>query len=77
MKDLKNKIKEKAFSLGADLFGVADLERFNFENSKTIPENLLDSFKRAISIAIAFPKTIFSKVENAPHQNSHHFFLFF
>ncbi len=52
--------------MGVNLFGVADLERFDFENSKTIPENLLDSFKRAISIAIALPKTIFSKVENAP-----------
>ena len=66
MRDLKNKIKEKAFSLGADLFGVADLEKFDFENSKTVPDNILNGFKRAISIAIALPKTIFSKIENAP-----------
>ena len=66
MDNFKPKIKEKALSLGADLFGVADLEKFDFENSKTIPENLLNGFKRAISIAIALPKTIFSKIENAP-----------
>ena len=66
MMDLKSKIKEKALSLGADLFGVADLEKFDYENSKTIPENLFNGFKRAISIAIALPKTIFNKIEKAP-----------
>ena len=63
---LKDYLKEKALNLGADLFGVADLENFDFKNSPTIPENLLLEFKKAISIAMALPKTIFMKIEKAP-----------
>ena len=66
MKDFKNKIKEKALKLGADLVGIADLGKFDIENSKPIPENISKNFNCAISIAIALPKTIFEKIEKAP-----------
>ncbi len=63
---LKQILKEKALNFGADLFGVADLENYNLENSPTIPENILSGFKKAISIAIALPKAIFMKIEKFP-----------
>ncbi len=62
----KQILKEKAKSLGADLFGVADLKKFNFNNSPTIPDDLTKDFKTAISIAIALPKAVFMKIEKAP-----------
>jgi epoxyqueuosine reductase QueG len=62
----KQKLKEKAFYLGADLFGVADLKKFDSKNSPLLPENILTNFKYGISIAIALPKAVFMKIEKAP-----------
>lgn len=66
MSNLKKNIKEKALDLGVDLFGVADLDNFDTDNSKPIPENIFNGFKRAISIAIALPKAVFMKIEKTP-----------
>ena len=66
MSNLKKSIREKALELGVDLFGVADLNNFDTDNSKPIPKNIFDGFNRAISIAIALPKAIFMKIEKAP-----------
>ena len=63
---MKKILKKKVLSLGADLFGVADLTKFNLKNSPTIPDNIFQGFKIAISIAIALPKAIFSKIEDTP-----------
>ena len=66
MSDLKKTVKEKALNLGVDLFGVADLNNYDTENSKPIPEDFFNGFKKAISIAIAIPKAVFIKIENFP-----------
>ena len=65
-KSFKENLRNKAMGLGADLFGIANLELFDFENSPTIPADLTENFNRAVSIAVALPKTIFENINKKP-----------
>ena len=68
----KDSIRELAFSLGADFFGVADLDPFRGEI--TIPEDLLDPFKRAISMGVGLNREIMRGVISGPTMlYSHHY----
>ncbi len=64
--ELKEILKNNAFKLGADIFGIADLALFKKENSPVTPTNLTDGFTKAVSVAIALPKGIFKKIDTAP-----------
>ncbi len=65
-KDLKKSLKESAFNLGIDVFGVADLNNFDFTNSPTAPNDLTSNFTRGVSVAMALPKGIFKKIKDKP-----------
>ncbi len=68
----KDNIKELAFSLGADFFGVADLEPFQGEI--TIPDDLLGPYKRALSMGVALNRDIIQGVVSGPTPiYSHHY----
>jgi len=62
--DYTEKIKANILELGADLVGVADtkpLKKLTLD-----PPNLLDSFPRAISIALRLPDTVFEQIIDQP-----------
>ena len=61
---LTKDIKDYAGQLGADLVGIADLERVR--GIDTIPGNLLNSFTRAVVIAIQMSPEIFEQIEDEP-----------
>lgn len=60
----KSDLKEMSTGLGADFFGVADLELF--KGWPTIPENLLTPFVRAISLGVALSRDIFENLVDGP-----------
>ncbi len=57
-------IKNKAIELGADLVGIADLNRLT--GIQTIPETLLDPYSRAVVIASAISPDIFEQIQTEP-----------
>ena len=59
-KEIKGKIK----NLGADLVGVADTEPL--KQLRLDPPDLLDSFQRAVSIAVRLPKALFEQISDRP-----------
>jgi epoxyqueuosine reductase len=59
-KEIKGKIK----NLGADLVGVADTEPL--KPLRLYPPDLLDSFTRAISIALRLPSAVFEQIIDRP-----------
>ncbi len=61
---LTKDIKDYAVQLGADLVGIADLERV--KGIDTIPGNLLNFFTRAVVIAIQMSPEIFEQIEDEP-----------
>lgn len=61
---ITKEIKEYALNLGADLVGIADLERL--KGITTVPVNLLDGFTRAIVVAFQVSPTIFEQIESEP-----------
>nr|HID60058.1 epoxyqueuosine reductase [Desulfobacterales bacterium] len=58
------RIKAEIIQLGADLVGVADVEPLKQLN--LTPPDLLDSFNRAISIAIKLPRAVFEQIVDRP-----------
>ncbi len=64
MNQFTNEIKSFAVQHGADLVGIADLERL--KGIETIPNNLLDSFTRAIVIAHQLSPEVFDQIDNEP-----------
>jgi epoxyqueuosine reductase QueG len=62
--DYTEQIKGEIKNLGADLVGVADTEPL--KQLKLDPPNLLDSFHRAISIALRLPKAVFEQIIDRP-----------
>ncbi len=57
-------VKQKLIASGADLAGVADTEPL--KALKTDPPNLLNSFTRALSMAVQLPAAIFEMIEDQP-----------
>ncbi|MFQ6050326.1 MAG: epoxyqueuosine reductase [Candidatus Hydrothermarchaeota archaeon] len=57
-------IKKYARNIGADLVGIADLK--NVEGIKTIPENLLDGYSRAISVGVRYSNGILDGIVDGP-----------
>jgi epoxyqueuosine reductase len=57
-------IKAKILDWGADLIGVADVEPL--KQLKVHPTDLLSGFKRAVSIAIQLPISIFETISDKP-----------
>lgn len=62
--NLTREIKQRALHLGADLAGIADLDRMRA--LPTIPVGLLDPFRFAVSVAVALPRAVFSAISEAP-----------
>jgi len=62
--DYTNQVKQKLITSGADLAGVADTEPL--QALKTNPPNLLDSFTRALSMAVQLPAAVFEMIEDQP-----------
>lgn len=62
--DYTEKIKAHVLKLGASLVGVADTEPL--KELTLDPPNLLDSFDRAISIAIRLPSVVFEQIIDRP-----------
>jgi epoxyqueuosine reductase QueG len=59
-----SEIKEFARQCGADLVGVADLSRL--KGIQTEPENLLEDYKTAISMALALADGVIDPIEDKP-----------
>lgn len=57
-------VKEQALTLGASIVGIADLKLV--DGISTIPENLLDSYSRAIVIAVPISSDVFELIQNEP-----------
>jgi epoxyqueuosine reductase len=64
MEEFSDRIKAHAVQLGADLVGIADLERL--KGIETIPDNLLNPFTRAIVIAYQLSPEVFEQIEDEP-----------
>jgi len=62
--DYTEKIKANVITLGANLVGVADTEPL--KELTLNPPNLLDSFGRAISIALRLPSAVFEQIIDRP-----------
>ncbi len=62
--DYAERIKEFITALGADLVGVTDFEAL--KELQTIPDNLLDSFSRALSIGVSLPVSVFEMISDRP-----------
>jgi len=58
------KIKNRVVELGADLVGVADVAPL--KRLKLYPPDLLDPFRRAVSVAIRLPVEIFRQITDRP-----------
>lgn len=63
--DLTSEIKEFSKSIGADLVGIADLEPFK-NNFTVVPENLIEPFTYAISIAICMDSEVINTITDGP-----------
>lgn len=70
---LTETVKRKALQLGADLAGIADLERLR--GIPTIPDNLLCGFTRAVVVAIAISPAVFGQIEGGPTPLYAHHYL--
>lgn len=57
-------VKKRVREWGADLVGVADAAPLR--ELPISPDNLLDSFTRAVSIAVGLPKAIFRQIVDRP-----------
>ncbi|MFX0015830.1 MAG: 4Fe-4S double cluster binding domain-containing protein [Promethearchaeota archaeon] len=62
MTDYTTNLIDCALTLGATLVGVADLSQL--ESLETHPQDLLNDFKFAISIAISLPTNVFNLISN-------------
>lgn len=64
MMKLTDELKAYAVQLGADLVGIADLERL--KGIETIPDNLLHPFSKAMVIAHQLSPEVFEQIEVEP-----------
>ncbi len=64
MDDYTEKIRGRVVALGADLVGVADIEPL--KQHKVTPPTLLDPFRRAISIGVRLPASVFEQILDRP-----------
>jgi epoxyqueuosine reductase QueG len=64
MDDYTDKLKGRIVALGADLVGVADAEPL--KQLRTNPADLLDPFRRAISIGVKLPIAVFEQISDRP-----------
>jgi len=62
--DYTKEIKGKIKNLSADLVGVADTEPL--KQLRLDPPDLLDSFQKALSIAVRLPKSVFEQISDRP-----------
>ncbi|MBF0496824.1 MAG: epoxyqueuosine reductase [Deltaproteobacteria bacterium] len=62
--DYTNEMKKTITAWGADLVGIADVE--GLAGIRTNPVHLLDSFTRAISIAVQLPVSVFEMISDQP-----------
>ena len=62
--DYTEQIKAKIKNLGADLVGVADTEPL--KQLPLDPPGLIDSFQRALSIALSLPKAVLEQIGDRP-----------
>ena len=62
--DYTEQIKGKIKNLGADLVGVADTEPL--KQLRLDPPDLIDSFQRALSIALSLPKAVLEQIADRP-----------
>jgi len=62
--DYTEKIKSKIVELGGDLVSVADVEPL--KQLKLNPPDLLNAFRRAISIAVRLPAAVFEQILDRP-----------
>jgi epoxyqueuosine reductase QueG len=62
--DYTAKMKEKAKGWGADLVGVADVGKLS--GLRTDPADLLDPFRRAVSVAVRIPIAVFDQITDRP-----------
>jgi len=62
--DYTEQIKGKIKNLGADLVGVADTEPL--KQLRLDPPDLIDSFQRALSIALSLPKAVLEQIGDRP-----------
>jgi epoxyqueuosine reductase QueG len=62
--ELTRRVTEFACSCGADLVGVADLERLR--GIQTIPPDLLDGYSRAVSIAVRVADGVIDPIVDRP-----------
>src|ERR1035437_3498611 len=63
----KNLIKEIAYQLGADVCGIADIQRFQNAPEGFHPTDILPNAKSVIVFGKQFPKGTFLAKSNAPH----------
>ena len=61
---LSEQIRLYSYSLGADLFGVADLT--HVKGIPTIPIDLLEPFTHAVIIGVVYPYEVFRQIEDGP-----------
>ena len=57
-------LKGKIIGLGANLVGVADAEPLR--RLETHPSNLLEPFRRAVSIGVVLPSAVFEQIVDHP-----------
>lgn len=66
-------IKQKAIELGANLVGIADLNRV--QGLPTLPDGLFDNYTHAIVIAVAVSREVFDTITDGPNPLYLHHYL--
>ncbi|TAN44213.1 MAG: epoxyqueuosine reductase [Nitrospirae bacterium] len=65
MPEIEEKLKTVAKNAGADMVGIADLSPFK-NGWKVLPDDLLDTFESAISVAIRLDSNIIDDIVDGP-----------
>lgn len=65
--DYTCQVKNNILNAGADLVGIADTDLLTKLDSN--PPNLLDGYKRAVSIAVRLPNAVFDEITDGPTPN--------
>ena len=68
----RNKLEKLARDLGADFFGVADLEPFL--TAPALPADLVEPYKTALSLGVSLSREVFENLTEGPTMHySHHY----
>jgi len=62
--DYTDRVKAEILRMGADMVGIADVGPL--KDLESNPPDLLDSFARAVSIAVQLPASVFEMIEDQP-----------